>query len=78
MSFLRVPKAGGGGGDGDGGGGGQPPHPVTEILQSRHLFDRLGLPRCPATPADVRKAYRRRALLCHPDKATNPKAKEAL
>ena len=52
-------------------------HPVLHILATRCFFARLALPRCKATPADVRKQYRQRALLCHPDKSTHPRAKDA-
>ena len=51
---------------------------LLEILETEDFFLRLGLPpRQKAAPADVRKSYRKRALLCHPDKSTHPQAGEA-
>lgn len=50
---------------------------IGSILASADFFARLGLPRQKAAPADVRRIYRRRALLCHPDKCSHPSANEA-
>ena len=51
---------------------------LLEILETEDFFLRLGLPpRQKAAPADVRKSYRKRALLCHPDKVDHPRANEA-
>ena len=50
---------------------------IGAILTSADFFARLGLPRQKIAPADVRKAYRRRALQCHPDKTDHPRANEA-
>jgi len=46
----------------------RPPQPV---LMERGHYDVLGLPRS-ATPAEIRLAYRQKALLTHPDKGWNP------
>ena len=51
---------------------------ISSIITSgAEFFARLGLPPQKTTPADVRRAYRRRALVCHPDKTDHPRANEA-
>ncbi|KAL3908401.1 MAG: hypothetical protein SGPRY_009815 [Prymnesium sp.] len=52
--------------------------PVEAILSAVDSHGALGLSRGePISPPRLRSAFRRRALLCHPDKSTHPRAQEA-
>ena len=49
---------------------------VKAVLRSSTLYERLGVPRN-ASQSDIKKSFRKLALLLHPDKNSHPKADEA-
>ncbi|KAI9359335.1 DnaJ domain-containing protein [Zopfochytrium polystomum] len=53
-----------------------PQEVIASVLYHDNLYARLGISRT-ATSNDIRRAYLRRSLLCHPDRCLHPQANEA-
>ena len=53
-----------------------PPPPLSSVLKCRDYYEILGLSR-DATEADLKRQYRKLALLLHPDKNRAPMADDA-
>eukprot|EP00954_Amorphochlora_amoebiformis_P021576 1347407-Amorphochlora_amoeboformis.AAC.2 len=51
-----------------------PSRAIRQVLSGKSYFEVFGLPRCKAQPNDIRSAYKKLALLIHPDKNPDPNA----
>ncbi|GAB5360537.1 hypothetical protein AAMO2058_000636600 [Amorphochlora amoebiformis] len=54
-----------------------PSRAIRQVLSGKSYFEVFGLPRCKAQPNDIRSAYKKLALLIHPDKNPDPNAATA-